>query len=107
MRDGNVSRQSRRALSVTSCSELNGFANEKDCQRMAKDPVCGMSVDEASAFNTERDGKKFYFCTDHCLKTFVATETSAKPKRASGTCCGCCTLAGDAQRAAGDGATRP
>lgn len=57
---------------------------------MSKDPVCGMSVDEATAVHAERDGKKFYFCSEHCLKTFVATDPGASPKRESGSCCGCC-----------------
>ena len=28
---------------------------------MTKDPICGMTVDEASALHAERDGKTFYF----------------------------------------------
>ena len=56
---------------------------------MAKDPGCGMSVDEASAFHTERDDERFSFCSERCQKIFVA-ETSAEPKRASDACCGCC-----------------
>ena len=37
-----------------------------------KDPVCGMTVDEASALHAERDGKTFYFCSDHCRQKFLA-----------------------------------
>jgi P-type Cu+ transporter len=37
---------------------------------MTKDPVCGMTVDEATAVHAERDGKTFYFCGEGCLKTF-------------------------------------
>ena len=36
----------------------------------AKDPVCGISVDKASIFSTEHDGKTYYFCSDKCMKAF-------------------------------------
>ncbi len=40
---------------------------------MAKDPVCGMSVDEVSgAAQTEFEGKKYYFCSDECKTEFEA-----------------------------------
>jgi YHS domain-containing protein len=38
---------------------------------MAKDPVCGMDVDEATAKNTaQHDGQTYYFCTPGCKKAF-------------------------------------
>ena len=37
-----------------------------------KDPVCGMTVDEASALHAEREGKKFYFCSDGCRRKFLS-----------------------------------
>ena len=38
---------------------------------MAKDPVCGMDVDEDSArFETEYKGKTYYFCAPGCKKLF-------------------------------------
>jgi Cu+-exporting ATPase len=37
-----------------------------------------MSVDEASALRTDRDGKTFYFCSEHCRKKFVSTPVTAK-----------------------------
>ena len=45
-----------------------------------KDPICGMTVDEATALHAERDGKTFYFCNDHCRKKFLATPTDSKPE---------------------------
>ena len=36
------------------------------------DPVCGMTVDERTAISAERDGKTFYFCSEHCRKKFLA-----------------------------------
>ncbi len=38
---------------------------------MKKDPICGMAVDEATALTAERDGKKFYFCSEHCRQKFL------------------------------------
>ncbi len=40
---------------------------------MAKDPVCGMEVDEAKAAgsSTYKD-KTFYFCASHCKTAFDA-----------------------------------
>jgi YHS domain-containing protein len=53
-----------------------------------KDPICGMTVDEATAIHAERDGKTFYFCSDHCREKFLSTAAGAKPENKSGSCCG-------------------
>ncbi len=45
---------------------------------MAKDPICGMTVDEATALNAERDGQTFCFCSEHCRKTFLSAPATAK-----------------------------
>lgn len=38
---------------------------------MAKDPVCGMDVDEAKAGATvQYKGRTFYFCSPGCKKAF-------------------------------------
>lgn len=38
---------------------------------MAKDPVCGMNVDEKKAGGTVAyDGKTYYFCSAACKATF-------------------------------------
>jgi len=38
---------------------------------MAKDPVCGMDVDEATAkHTTEFNGHTYYFCAAGCKKAF-------------------------------------
>lgn len=40
---------------------------------MAKDPICGMEVDEKSAAATsEYRGKTYYFCAAGCKKAFDA-----------------------------------
>lgn len=53
----------------------------KGCCTMAIDPICGMTVDEASARSGERDGKTFYFCSEHCRRTFLG-DHSAESSRA-------------------------
>ncbi len=45
---------------------------------MAIDPICGMTVDEATARSGERDGKAFYFCSEHCRQKFLASRTPEK-----------------------------
>jgi len=47
---------------------------------MAKDPICGMTVDDATALHAERDGHAFYFCSEHCRKAFLSTPATAKPE---------------------------
>jgi YHS domain-containing protein len=38
---------------------------------MAKDPVCGMEVEESKApAKTEHKGKKYYFCARGCKAAF-------------------------------------
>jgi Cu+-exporting ATPase len=42
---------------------------------MAIDPICGMTVDEATARSAEKDGQTSYFCSDHCRQKFLASDT--------------------------------
>jgi uncharacterized protein len=39
-------------------------------RRGATDPVCGMKVDRAKALSAGIEGKRFYFCSEHCLHAF-------------------------------------
>ena len=55
---------------------------------VTKDPLCGMTVDEATALRAERDGKTFYFCGEHFRQEFLSTPAGAKPEGKSGSCCG-------------------
>lgn len=41
---------------------------------LAKDPVCGMIVNEKTGLQSEFGGKKFYFCSPVCQKTFTEPE---------------------------------
>jgi Cu+-exporting ATPase len=52
------------------------------------DPICGMTVDKATALQAQRDGKTFYFCSDHCRQTYLSTPAGAKPEDKTGGCCG-------------------
>ncbi len=46
---------------------------------MAKDPVCGMYVDEKTAhIKAEVRGRTYYFCSETCLKTFLAPEVELR-----------------------------
>jgi len=52
-----------------------------------KDPICGMTVDQATALHAERDGKTSYFCSDHCRQEFLTAPAGEKADN-SGGCCG-------------------
>jgi len=52
------------------------------------DPICGMTVDHATAIHTERDGKTFYFCCEHYRQKFVAVPSGVKRLQKTGDCCG-------------------
>ena len=38
---------------------------------MAKDPICGMDVNEIRGLRLSSNGKDYYFCSEHCLKKFA------------------------------------
>ncbi len=38
---------------------------------MAKDPICGMEVDEKTGLSLEYEGRKYYFCHPHCRDEFL------------------------------------
>ena len=60
----------------------------KESKSVTKDPICGMTVDEATALHAERDGKTFYFCSDGCRQKFLSTPAGSKPGNKPGCCCG-------------------
>jgi Cu+-exporting ATPase len=55
---------------------------------MAKDPICGMTVDETTALRAERDGQTFYFCSENCRKKFLAQAQPASNSDGTSDCCG-------------------
>jgi YHS domain-containing protein len=60
---------------------------------MAKDPICGMMVDEKKAkFKSDYNGKTFYFCAPSCKATFdkdPAKYAKGPVAGAKGHDCGC------------------
>jgi len=57
----------------------------KESKSVIKDPICGMTVDEATALHAERDGKTFYFCSDQCRQKFLSMPARANPQDKSGS----------------------
>ena len=54
---------------------------------MTTDPMCGMTVDDASALRAERDGQAFYFCGEHCRQRFLSAPATMKHEEESHGCC--------------------
>src|SRR5579859_7161322 len=53
-------------------------------QTLARDPVCGMSVNPATAKHTyEHAGKNYFFCCAHCVEKFKADPQAYLNKPAS------------------------
>lgn len=53
----------------------------KSPKEMAKDPICGMVVDKATALKSERGGRTYYFCSVGCQRTFENPESELKSMR--------------------------
>jgi Cu+-exporting ATPase len=60
----------------------------KETKSLTKDPICGMTVDEATALHADRDGKTFYFCSEHCQQELLSAPAGTKPEEKSRGCCG-------------------
>jgi P-type Cu+ transporter len=60
----------------------------REAKSVTKDPICEMTVDEATALHAERDGETFYFCGDHCRQKFLSEPAGAQPGDKSRGCCG-------------------
>ena len=45
------------------------------------DPVCGMTVDKATALRTDRGGRSFSFCGVGCQRTFESPEAELRSMR--------------------------
>ena len=54
-------------------AHAHGHAHGNGHSHGVKDPVCGMTVDPASAkFSARHEGDTYYFCSDACRKKFIA-----------------------------------
>ena len=52
-------------------------------RRGATDPICGMTVDRAKALRATRDGRSYFFCSEHCRRTFAADPGAIVSERGS------------------------
>src|SRR3989338_5670834 len=53
---------------------------------MAKDPICGMTVDERQAIKVNQGGKDYFFCSPHCKDKFLKrSQESVRPPRPKDT----------------------
>ncbi len=43
----------------------------KDIGKLARDPVCGMAIEETSPSSIERDGRVYRFCSRGCQTEFA------------------------------------
>ena len=59
----------------------SAFTPGRFTKDIAKDPICGMAVDKATALHTERGGRTYYFCSSGCLRTFESPEQELKSMR--------------------------
>jgi len=57
---------------------------------MAKDPICGMNVNEKTAWSLKKNSEQFYFCSENCRQKFLkqssAQETVTFRNKAVYTC---------------------
>ena len=58
-----------------------------ESEAVTRDPICGMTVDKATALHEERDGKSFSFCSEGCRQKFLSEPAGAKHEDTS-SCCG-------------------
>ncbi len=62
---------------------------------MAKDPICGMMVDEKTAkFKSDYQGKTYYFCAASCKNTFDKNPAKYAKGTSTGKSGGCCCCGG-------------
>lgn len=48
--------------------------SDTDPSMLARDPVCGMTVDKRTAIHRQIGGRDYYFCMDSCARTFENPE---------------------------------
>ena len=54
-----------------------------EANAVTKDPVCGMTVDPATAIHVDRDGKRSYFCSERCRRQFLSQPAMARTESES------------------------
>lgn len=58
-----------------------GAAAATSAGDLAKDPICGMVVNKATALSSQRGGRSYYFCSAACKRTFEDPERELKSMR--------------------------
>lgn len=53
-------------------------SDERAEHGVAKDPICGMVVEKATALRVERGARTYYFCSPNCVRTFESPEAELK-----------------------------
>ncbi|MCL5061262.1 MAG: AF1514 family protein [Candidatus Thermoplasmatota archaeon] len=68
---------------ATAASHSHGMAaaSATSAGEKAKDPICGMMVDKATALKSERAGRAYYFCSVGCQRTFESPEQELRSMR--------------------------
>lgn len=61
---------------------------EKAQTTTTKDPICGMTVDQATALSAAHEGKMTYFCSEHCRQKFLSMPPEKVSASKTGSCCG-------------------
>ncbi|NOY80222.1 MAG: heavy metal translocating P-type ATPase [Kiritimatiellaeota bacterium] len=51
---------------------------------MPTDPICGMEVEESTPHRTEKDGRTYLFCSEHCLHKFLGGGSDAETASETG-----------------------
>ena len=59
----------------------------KQSMLQSKDPICGMSVDTRTALNIERNGVRFYFCSESCRQKFQSKPVGTQAEDRAVGCC--------------------
>ncbi len=57
---------------------------------MARDPICDMTVDEATGLSATKDGRTFFFCSDHCRRKFLGEPVAEAPASTAAYFCPMC-----------------
>jgi Cu+-exporting ATPase len=76
----NPERYAGRSATAATAAEHVGHASVAPAapQELAKDPICGMLVNKATALRSERGGRTYYFCSAGCQRTFESPERELK-----------------------------
>lgn len=87
-------------------AEKNESAQPEAVVAEVRDPVCGMTVDPATAeHRTEHAGETYFFCSEHCRSKFAADPEKylAQDSRAdeAGSCCSSSTPAKSSRAGSG------